>query len=209
MCHGPSRPTQRVPLLQQAGKPPLGEEHANPCALMGPDGSEDPKINRAEAQVPSVAPLGEDRVCLSALCRAPRFSAVLAAPQEPWEESSALPNLSLCPSSTQPRGWHRPVPTGQTLSARAGRGFDGWGPQAQDRPQTYPKPGGSSGLSPGWDTVMPALSLRRGVATERRMGRARGHSSSSGQGKEAAGLKLRLCSPGWNRCRVYERLSSV
>ena len=105
-------PTQRdghgcILLLPRAGKPPLEEKEekrANPHALTGPDGNEGPKINQAEAQV-RVSSVGILRLGASSACqrlyRAPRFSVVLASHQQPWEEGSALPKLSLFPSGTR------------------------------------------------------------------------------------------------------------
>ena len=63
-------------------------------------GNEGPKINRAKAQV-RASSVGILRLGVSSACqrlsRAPRFSAALASHQQPWEERSALPKLSLLP----------------------------------------------------------------------------------------------------------------
>lgn len=130
-----------VPLSPRAGKPPPEEEErANPHTLMAPHGNEGPKINRAKAQVRDwsvgILRLGALSAC-QRLYRAPRFSAALASHQQPWEESSVLPKLSLFPSGArlqrcQLGGQHRPAPRGckRFLPERAwGQGFEGRGPQ--------------------------------------------------------------------------------
>lgn len=114
---------------------------------MGPDGNEDPKINRAEAQVPSVAPLGEDRVCLSGLCRAPRASGAVGG---------ELSTPKAAPSS----GMASPC------AHRAGtscQGLERWG---HSTATNTPKSWRELGLSPAWGSVMSGLSLRRGAATK-------------------------------------------